>query len=498
MEHYNAPIASFDSDNSAPISVSPIQYGVTGLPSMNTTTRRNFFKFAVAGATALSTRVQTVHAAERGPGTFTEAAHALPLNTDADVVVCGAGPAGVAAAIAAARAGAKVRLFETHGALGGVWTNSLLGYLLDFDKPGFNQELVRRLRERDAICWEGMNGLSYQPEEMKLLLEELCVTAGVQVQLHTRVAAAHREGRSLRTIVTESKSGRQAWLAPVFIDTTGDGDLGALAGCEFEIGKEHACPCQPMTMYALLMVKDAALLADFIHPVGNNGQHVGPKAFRDALARAGVTPSYGSACIFPIQGNLILLMANHEYGINATDAAQVTEATIRARGELHRIVRALRKTGGPWENVQIVATPEQIGIRDGRRIRGRYVMTKEDLITGARQNDAVVRAAFPVDIHALSSEDNKKAGYHNAGVRTQPYDIPLRALIARDVDGLMMAGRCISGDFIAHASYRVTGNAVAMGEAAGVTAAVAAKNKTVPHDVPWDAVRPVIEKVRVS
>jgi hypothetical protein len=103
-----------------------------------------------------------------------------------------------------------------------------------------------------------------------------------------------------------------------------------------------------------------------------------------------------------------------------------------------------------------------------------------------------------VDIHALSSEDNKKAGYHNAGVRTQPYDIPLRALIARDTDGLMMAGRCISGDFIAHASYRVTGNAVAMGEAAGVTAAVAAKNKTAPHDVPWDAVRPVIEKVRVS
>ena len=108
----------------------------------------------------------------------------------------------------------------------------------------------------------------------------------------------------------------------------------------------------------------------------------------------------------------------------------------------------------------------------------------------------MVRATFPVDIHALTAEDNKKSAYSNADVKMKPCYIPLRALIARDVDGLMMAGRCISGDFIAHASYRVTGNAVAMGEAAGATAAVAAKNKTAPHDVPWSEVQPVIAKAR--
>lgn len=458
--------------------------------------RRRFLTATVAGATGVAA-VGT--AADRGSadtGLCSEAAREVPLTADADVIVCGGGPAGVTAAIVAARAGAKVRLFEAHGALGGVWTNSLLGYLLDFDKPGFNQELVRRLRERDAINGEGMNGLSYQPEEMKVLLEELCADAGVKVQLHTRVAAAQREERTLRTILTESKSGRQAWQAPVFIDTTGDGDVGALAGCEFEIGKDAACPCQPMTMYALLVVKEISALEGLIHGVGNNGQHVGPKAFREELGRAGVTPSYGGACVFPIHGNLVLLMANHEYGINATDAAQVTEATFRARGEVHRIVRALRKLGGPWDDVQIVATPEQIGIRDGRRIKGRYFLTKEDLVTGGRQDDAVARATFPVDIHALTAEDNKQAAYHSAGVRTRPYDIPLRALIARDVDGLMMAGRCISGDFIAHASYRVTGNAVAMGEAAGATAALAASRATPPHHVPWSEVRTLLAKVR--
>ena len=189
-------------------------------------------------------------------------------------------------------------------------------------------------------------------------------------------------------------------------------------------------------------------------------------------------------------------MANHEYGINATNAAEVSDATLRARGEIHQIVRGLRKLGGPWDGVQIAATPEQIGVRDGRRIRGRYQMTSEDLINGSSQKDAVVRATFPVDIHALSAGDNKKAAYSNAGVKMKPYDIPLRALIARDVDGLMMAGRCISGDFIAHASYRVTGNAVAMGEAAGAVAALAAQAKQMPHDINWGDALPVIAKSR--
>jgi len=469
------------------------------IPIMNPTNRRHFITTLAAASGVVSSKAI---AAPQGSSStvFNEAARDVPLNSDADVIVCGAGPAGVTAAITAARAGAKVRLFEAHGSLGGVWTSSLLGYLLDFDKPGFNVELVNRLRERDAINGSGMNGLSYQPEEMKLLLEELCTAAGVKVQLHTRVAAAHREGSALRTILTESKSGRQAWNAPVFIDTTGDGDLGAQAGCEFEIGESKECPCQPLSMCVLLTVKNPAALERVIHQTGSGakGTSQSKKAFLADIRRAGLDPSYGAPTLFPIRDNLLLAMVNHEYGINATDADAVSEATMRARAELHRIFRSLRKLGDGWEGVDIVATPEQIGIRDGRRIKGRYFLSKDDLIRGSRQDDAVVRATFPVDIHALTAEHNKTSPYSSAGVKTQPYDIPLRALIAKDVDGLMMAGRCISGDFIAHASYRVTGNAVAMGEAAGATAAVAVKNKTSPHDVPWSEVVPVIDKTRTA
>ncbi|MEO6739822.1 MAG: FAD-dependent oxidoreductase [Chthoniobacteraceae bacterium] len=462
--------------------------------------RRHFIQAGLAASLGLPFLAKGQSEAAGKPGIFDEPHRELPLNTDADVIVCGAGPAGVAAAITAARAGAKVRLFETHGSLGGVWTSSLLGYLLDFDKPGFNVELVKKLRERDAIHGEGMNGISYHPEEMKVLLEELCTAAGVKVQLHTRIAAAHRDGRQLTTIVTESKSGRQAWRAPVFIDTTGDGDLGAMAGCEFEIGEAKACPCQPLSMDALLVVKDAAALAGIIHGTGKDAKNANAAkaAFLAEIRRAGSESSYGAPTLFPIRDNLLLAMMNHEYGVNATDAAAVSDATIRARAELQKIVRGLRKLGGIWEGVQIVATPEQIGIRDGRRIKGRYFVNQGDLTAGARHEDAVVRATFPVDIHALSAEHNKDKPYTNAGVKMKPYDIPLRALIARDVDGLMMAGRCISGDFIAHASYRVTGNAVAMGEAAGAVAAIAAQTKRAPHDVPWGEGQAAVVKARAK
>ena len=450
--------------------------------------RRHFFHAAVVGGAIRHSFAATkLQEAE-----FDEPAQKLPLQDDADVIVCGAGPAGIAAAITAARAGARVRLFEVHGCLGGVWTAGLLTYIFDFDKPGLTRELTRRLDERDARRSQNPSRFVYEPEEMKVLLEEMCLEAGVKVQLHTRVSAAFREGQRLRTIVTESKSGRQAWRAPVFIDATGDGDLGAQAGCSWEVGQAKDCPCQPMTLNALAVVRDAKALAPFTSFNGTDafegpGGHLTcVEAFKAELKRAGIEASYGHPTIFPVRDDLVMLMLNHEYGIKPWDAAAISEATLRARAEVFRIMRALRKLGGVWEGLQIAATAEQIGVRDGRRIHGRYTMSKQDLMSGARQDDAVARVTFGVDIHADSKETNKSKPIDNGDFRMRPYDIPLRALIAKDVDGLMMAGRCISGDFIAHASYRVTGNSVAMGEAAGVVAALAAKSNRLHHEIAWD------------
>lgn len=418
-----------------------------------------------------------------------EPARAVPVAEHADVVVCGAGPAGVSAAIAAARTGARTRLLEVHGCLGGVWTAGLLSWIIDCgNKPGLMAEITAELRRRGAHAPRTGTNYAYDVEVMKHLLEEMCLKAGVRVQLHTRVVAAVRnESNRLRFAITESKSGRQAWGAKVFIDATGDGDLAALAGCGFDVGRPEDGRTQPMSLIALLMGIRECEVSPFI----GGGMKEPKQRLLAEMQRAGVSPSYAAPTLFRIHEDLFALMANHEYGVSATNAAAITEATFRARAEVHRLVAALRALGEPWAQVRIVATAEQIGVREGRRIHGRYQVSVEDMRRGARHEDAVCRVTFGMDVHALEPSHSKDYQRENRE-RTQPYDIPLRALIARDVEGLMMAGRCISGDFLAHSSYRVTGNAVAMGEAAGTVAALAARSGRLPHEVPWEEARQVL------
>ncbi|GAA4453184.1 FAD-dependent oxidoreductase [Nibrella saemangeumensis] len=476
-----------------------------GLSAMFNLNRRKFLQtsLAGAGAAALPTLSHGMDSPAKGSAEFKEPARNLPIKADVDVIVCGAGPAGVSAAITAARAGAKTQLIEVHGCLGGVWTAGLLTYIFDFNKPGLTKEIKEKLDERDARRNKIGDQFVYHPDEMKLLLEEMCAEAGVKYRLHTRVAAAYREKSRLTTAITESKSGREAWRAKVFIDATGDGDLGAQAGNSWEIGKGgDTCPCQPMTLNTLAVVRDASALKRFISFYTNEGDrkdwHVpAVRAFAEEIKRTGVSPSYGMPTLFLIRDNLVMIMVNHEYNIKAFDADEITEATVRARAEVYSIVRGLNKLGGPWEGMQIVATPEQIGIRDGRRIHGRYMVTKEDLVIGARHEDAVVRPTFGVDIHATDRKTNEVETISRGGIKMIPYDIPLRALIAKDVDGLMMAGRCISGDFTAHASYRVTGNAVAMGEAAGAVASIAAKTNRLPHEVQWGEASQLLSQLKM-
>ena len=457
--------------------------------------RRTFFRTALAGAAGAAVAPELARASEAGVASradhLLEAARELPLRNDADVIVCGAGPAGCAAALAAARAGARTRLFELHGCLGGVWTAGLLTYIFDFDKPGLARELARELDARGARRQKNPSRFVYEPEAMKLLLEELCGAAGVQVQLQPQVVAAQCDGRRLTTVITESKSGREAWRAPVFIDATGDGDLGAQAGCGWDFGAGHDGASQPLTLNALAVVRDVEALGEYISFFKSDARHIpAVEAFKGELRRAGLETSYGHPTLFHVRDNLVLVMINHEYGVKPFDAAQMTAATLHARAEVHRVVRGLGALGGPWAGMQVVATAEQIGVRDGRRIHGRYTVTREDLIAGARHPDAVARVTFGADIHAASQEKNRTETISHGGFKTKPYDIPLRALLAKEVDGLLLAGRCISGDFTAHASYRVTGNSVALGEAAGQVAALAAKTHRLPHAVAWSEIAP--------
>lgn len=414
---------------------------------------------------------------------FLEAQREVPVVGRTQVLVCGGGPAGIAAALAAARAGADVRLIEVAGCLGGVWTAGLLTKILDTrGKSGIMAELLKLFAERGSVIARNTQGTVYDPEIAKLVLEELLVEAGVKILLHTRVVGAVVNGQNrLAAIVTESKSGRQAWLADRFIDCTGDGDLAAHAGCQFDLGVGSDCTCQPMSMLALLTGIEADAVREFIRETGSSAK----RQLLNLLEDSGIKPSYRAPTLRHLHSGIYSLMTNHEYGVSAFDNEAITAATIRARREIHDIVNGLRKIGGPWKDLAVVATAEQIGVREGRRIRGRYQITAADLANGLRSKEAVCRASFPIDVHALSTAGNKEVDHQFRKGGLKPYDIPFPALVAADVDGLLMAGRCISGDFIAHSSYRVTGNAVPMGEATGLAAAMSIKKNVLPHELSW-------------
>ena len=463
--------------------------------------RREFLALSAScGLVGMKTTLGASGAKPAGAG-FAEPAKTLPVDDWADVIVVGGGPAGVPAVVAAARAGKKGRLFGLQGCLGGVWTAGLLSYIFDFDKSEIGWEIIRRLdaygaRVRDNPPPEGRRYYRsldkdwvYEPEYMKLVCEDMCAEAGVKVHLQTPVVAAYRDasGKNIETVVTESKSGRKAWCAKTFVDCSGDGDLAALAGCGFDMGWSPEGWGQPATLNALVVAEDGDRLEEYFsnvpamwtrHPSlekpGTETCHhiLASHKLKSVMRQAGVDPSYGDPTLFRMHKNLFCFMVNHEYKLRVDDADAISAATIRARKEVCTLAAALAKLGGPWKGFRVAATAEQIGHRDARRIQGRYTVTRADVAAGAKFEDAITTSRFGIDIHGLDKKANDgKAAGQNFGAKFRPFQIPLRALQAKDVDNLWMAGRCISGDFVAHASYRVTGSAVATGAAAGRAAA---------------------------
>lgn len=454
--------------------------------------RRDLLKAAIPGA-ILPLSAGSLFARQSvvpEPGNVFEPGKNIPVAGEYDVVVCGSGPAGVTAAIEAGRNGGRTLLVELQGCLGGIWTAGLLSWVIDHsNKTGIMREIEDHLHKAGGKgSIETGRYLAYDVETMKLILEEMCIEAGVDILLHTRVAASIKDSSGRITqIITESKSGREAWSAKVFIDATGDGDLAALSGCGFDLGDpDDEGAFQPMSMLALVTGVNFQEIQSFVRWTGDQGSVSKERLFEE-IRKSGLDTSYTKPGLYPVRDDLYMMMANHEYGYSALSAKEITKATLHARREVNSIVNGLRSLGGKWQNLRLVATAEHIGIREGRRIHGLYTITQEDLVDGKKHQDAVCTVTFGVDVHSVRRAGDLGASY-SRGIRSKPYDIPMRALIAKDVRGLMMAGRCISGDFIAHSSYRVTGNAVPMGEYAGRVAAIAALSGRLPEDVRWDEV----------
>lgn len=387
-----------------------------------------------------------------------------PVGGEFDVIVCGGGPAGVCAAVAAGRAGASVLLVEKMNCLGGMWTSGFVNPLFDQEnKGGLIREIVDRLSKKQA--WGGFRHISFNYEYMKCILDDLCREAGVKVLFNTTFARALVEDSTVKGIVCEHIGGRVAYLSKTVIDCTGDAAVAASAGVEFDMGDDKG-DCQAMTLMFLL----SNIPQKYNNEVGLMMTPVIEAAF-EKQGEGKHTPFAFPVLIPNPNSRFANVQMTHMYGANPLSAEDISRAIGEGRQQMLEVVEALKEYDPDFKDTDLVFSAPSLGVRESRRIKGEYTVTLDDLIKGATFDDAIAFSAFNIDIH--NADDTGQ----NLLVVPR-YEIPYRALIPKGIEGLLVAGRCISGTHEAMASYRVTGPCAQMGEAAGYACAQSAKTGT--------------------
>lgn len=429
-----------------------------------------------------------------------------PVAYEVDVVVVGGGPAGITAAVAAARGGAKTILIEQNYCLGSNLTLGPLEAIMTFHDTvsqvitGIPQEIVDRMVKRGGSFGHVPDSVGYcatitpfDPEVFKAVVLEMLQEEKVTLLLQTMFVGAVTEGGRVKAVLVENKSGRQSILAKQFIDCSGDGDLCAAAGAEFRAGRPLDGKMQPMTLLFKMGGVDIPGLRSYVRSnpaqfkLGRNLES--PEEFEilhlwgfgDLLAR-GYEEGYLS--LKRRELHMITTGRKGEVIVNftradgdGTNAADVTEAYVRTLGQAHELAAYFRKELPPFRNSYLLFTGK-VGVRETRRVLGNYVLTEQDVLDQTEFTDTVARGAFPIDIHQPGGDSL------SFKMVTKAYNIPLRCLEAKGFGNLLMAGRCISIDSKALASVRISASCMATGQAAGKSAALAAGAGKGPSAIP--------------
>ncbi|HAI87104.1 MAG TPA: FAD-dependent oxidoreductase [Firmicutes bacterium] len=423
-----------------------------------------------------------------------------------DVVVVGGGPSGIAAALAAAREGAKTLLVERYGFLGGLSTAAGVYPWQGFHTcagdqcvRGLAQTIVDRLAEmgaspghlRDTTGWT-YSVTPFDAEALRALADLMLAESGVDMLLHSIVMGVLvRKGR-IAALETLSGCGRLTVEGAMFVDASGDGDLACLAGAPFELGRPADGLMQPMTMNFRMGGVRIHEIVEYMqaHPeefhetsliseltaiplTGVSGffslwREHGPKILRDrVLFFTGIRPGE------------VHVNTSRVLGCCGTDARDMTRAEAEGRRQVGLVAGFLQRHVPGFGDSYLLNTAAQIGVRETRRLVGCYTLTRDDMLSGRAFPDSVCRGGYPIDIHDPAGSEVSV----DAGIPSTSYSVPFRCLISEELDNLLVTGRAISVSHEALGATRVTPTCMALGEAAGTAAGLCVANSRTAHDI---------------
>ncbi|MBL1408723.1 FAD-dependent oxidoreductase [Sphingobacterium faecale] len=398
----------------------------------------------------------------------------IPVVAEYDVVVCGGGPSGFIAAIAAARGGARVALIERLGFLGGMATASLVAPISVFNYndrriiDGIPWEFIERLiaiggaREEKPI-----GNITFSPEKYKLIAQRMVLEAGVSLYLHSYLTGCKKDGDRITHVFIDNKNGAEAIAGKYFIDCTGDADLSKLSGVPMQPMRSEL---QPASLIFMLGGVDVESLPMVRHSMqGVNYHDLDMRNILEEMNRHQDIPRFGGPWYCGVLDHGMVLVNMTRTYANMADNRQATHTECALREDVFTFVELLTQHVPAFKDAYLVMTAPQTGTRETRRIKGVHTLTGEEYINAQDFPDAISRGCHPVDIHSSVSNNQRCEFLKDAAF------VPYRCLIAPDFPNLLVGGRAFSADGVSSASVRVQASVMGLGQAAGVAAALCYK-----------------------
>lgn len=406
---------------------------------------------------------------------FREEGREIPVIDDVDVLVCGGGPAGIGAAIRAGRMGVSTMVIEAQDCLGGIATAGMMSHWGGHSSSSILQELFDRAYAKCSLLgWVeenhcGRNAIHH--EVQKIVLQEMAEEAKVKCLFYTWVCEAVVENGKIQGVIVQNKSGRGYIKAKCVIDATGDGDVASSAGVPYWKGREADGKMQPCTLMFKVGGVDydrAVFPGSFETRVQTEKGELQEMASRMLPFPAGHVLLYAQ----PTPGTVCCNMTN-AVNIDGTNAESITEGLKTCRSQIEPIIRFLQEYVPGYEKCWLMSAGSLLGIRETRHFQGYQSLSADDILEAKVYDNWVVRRAFfNFDVHNLTGASLDKTGIQHEWPQPEDYTIPYGCLLPQKIEGLLLSGRNISGSHLAHSNFRIMSVCIALGEAAGVAAAL--------------------------